>query len=174
MKKVRYDEPKMPESLRKLMDLDAEDSIRDSKATVRKGAKKVSKTRPKSQINQGKQKKINDRGQERKPKKVKVGSKSQPKKISSKRTNKPIRPESNARYIDKRIKGNVGASTASGVGAKRERKIEKSLARRTGDKKQRKKKLTFGGFVLTIVYGIGVLINFLIHGGEKEDRKSVV
>src|SRR3712207_8005347 len=49
-------------------------------------------------------KKINDRGQERKPKKVRVGSKSQPKKISSKRTNKPIRPESNARYIDKRIK----------------------------------------------------------------------
>src|SRR3712207_8310522 len=85
MKKVRYDEPKMPESLRKLMDLDAEDSIRDSKATVRKGAKKVSKTRPKSQINQGKQKKINDRGQERKPKKVKVGSKSQPKKLFLKR-----------------------------------------------------------------------------------------
>src|SRR3712207_4754620 len=168
MKKVRYDEPKMPESLRKLMDLDAEDGIREPKATARRGTKKVSKARSKSQVKQGKQKKINDRSQERKTKKVKIDSKLQPKKISSKRTNKPVRPESNARYVDKRAKGKIGASTASGIGVKKEKKVEKSLVGRTGNKKQRKKKLTFRGLALTVVYGISVLINFLIHGGEKE------
>lgn len=38
MKKVRYEEPKMPESLRILMDLDAEDTL--GRGTKKRGPKK--------------------------------------------------------------------------------------------------------------------------------------
>ena len=46
MKKVRYEEPKMPESLRILMDLDAEDTL--GRGTKKIGPKKYASKKTKS------------------------------------------------------------------------------------------------------------------------------
>lgn len=166
MKKVRYEEPKMPESLRKLMDLDAEDSLNS------KRPKKSSqpKTRGKS-----KKKKLGD-------KRPKVSKQVNPDKFASKKkgqsqkgTNtsgkprikpaekRPVRPD---KALEKQpnIKSKKGLKKPSVKSRANAGKLDVKRKK----KKPSSKKITFSSLVFVIVHGIGVFFNFLLRGGDKK------
>lgn len=170
MKKVRYEEPKMPESLRILMDLDAEDTL--GRGTKKRGPKKYASKKTKSKTKSKKidakkprpTKQVGPRKEvpkknDKLTKKTKVAIKSETKHAKKAPTSQ-YKPDTK-RNSTNNINGNKGKlkTPSRGLDDNKKTRIKREKSSKT---------FNFSNLMFVVIHGISVFFNFLLHGGEKK------
>lgn len=184
-KKIRYEEPKMPESLRKLMEIENDPPRKKKKKRPEEGPRstKTAKKRPsqKSSANKTKKTRPSRERQERTKK-----SNSQPIKQPTRKVAKPATKQVSKQAIKTRPRPNQKAQPTRNArprpdqeGQRRPGKARPSQTRPNQKAIQSKKRpnkavrpakrrsRNFKAIPSTIIYGLTLLINFLVSGGDK-------
>lgn len=168
-KKIRYEEPQMPESLRKLMDIEPEQPRKKKK---KKRPDRPTKKSQKSRYSQ-------DRPTKTRQSQEKAGNKNRKTRPSQDRSEIPKKPAGQAKRNTAKNKArpNSKAQTPKNlrsrldserVSKKKQKPIQAKQRPAKNTKIKKRKSKNFGSIPSAILYGVILFINFLISGGDKD------